>query len=79
MFPVFHLFTVLEIMSEIDPYKIDCIYRKRLMNAKGYVMFWEEHVKKLPDAFATSMLEVSKKILLKTEKEIDKLRNEQSE
>lgn len=45
------------------------------MNAKGYVMFWEIHVKKLPDPFALSMLEVAKKILLKTEKEIEKLKN----
>lgn len=43
------------------------------MNAKGYVMFWEIHVKKHPDTFALNMLEVAKKILLKTEKEIDKL------
>lgn len=43
------------------------------MNAKGYVMFWEIHVKKHPDPFAVNMLEVAKKILLKTEKEIEKL------
>ena len=59
---------------EIDTYKVDGIYRRRLMNAKGYVMFWEEHVKKLPDQFALNMLEVSKKILSKTEKEIEKLK-----
>lgn len=43
------------------------------MNAQGYVIFWQEHVKKLPDPFAVNMLEVAKKILLKTEKEIEKL------
>ena len=43
------------------------------MNAKGYVMFWEIHIKKHPDTFATSMLEVAKKILIKTENEIQKL------
>jgi hypothetical protein len=60
-------------MSEIDPYKIQAIYKKRLFNAKGYVMFWEIHIKKYPDPFALNMLEVAKKILLKTEKEIEKL------
>lgn len=43
------------------------------MNAKGYVMFWEIHVEKHPDDFALKMLEVAKKILEKTEKEIEKL------
>ena len=58
---------------ENDPYKIQAIYKKRLFNAKGYVMFWEIHVKKYPDDFALKMLEVAKKILIKTEQEIDKL------
>jgi hypothetical protein len=56
--------------KEVDP---KSIYKKRLFNAKGYVMFWEIHVKKYPDPFALNMLEVAKKILLKTEKEIEKL------
>lgn len=58
---------------ENDFYKIQQIYRKRLFNAKGYVMFWEIHVKKYPDEFALKMLEVAKKILEKTEKEITNL------
>ena len=58
---------------ESDPYKIQAIYKKRLMNAKGYVIFWEIHVKKYPDKFALNMLEVAKKILIKTEQEIEKL------
>jgi hypothetical protein len=62
-------------MEENDEYRIKRIYSRRLMNAKGYVLFWEEHVKKLPDEFALSMLEVSKKILLKTEKEAEKFIN----
>ena len=41
------------------------------MNAKGYVIFWEEHVKKYPDKFATDMLVVAKKILTKTESKIE--------
>jgi len=60
-------------MLEEDSYKLKRIYAKRLMNAKGYVMFWEIHIKKHPDTFATSMLEVAKKILIKTENEIQKL------
>ena len=56
-----------------EEYKIEQIYRKRLMNAKGYVMFWEEHVKKLPDEFALKMLEVAKKILTNTEKKLEEL------
>lgn len=43
------------------------------MNAKGYVIFWQEHVKKYPDKFAIDMLEVSKKILEKIENKINKL------
>lgn len=58
---------------ENDPYKIQSIYRKRLFNARGYVMFWEIHVKKYPDEFALKMLEVSNKILKTTEQEIEKL------
>ena len=58
---------------EDESYKLKRIYGKRLMNAKGYVMFWEIHVEKHPDQFALNMLEVAKKILLKTQKEIEKL------
>lgn len=58
---------------ETDPYKIQAIYKKRLMNAKGYVIFWQEHVKKYPDKFALDMFEVSKKILEKIENKINKL------
>ena len=61
-------------MTETDPAKIDRIYGRRLMNAKGYVMFWEEHVKKLPDEFALNMLEVAKKILKTTEREREKFK-----
>ena len=60
-------------MLEEDPHKIRKIYGKRLMNAKGYVMFWEIHIKKHPDDFALKMLEVAKKILIKTQEEIDKI------
>jgi hypothetical protein len=54
-------------------YNISYFYKKRLFNAKGYVIFWEEQIKKYPDEFALNMLEVAKKILIKTEKEIEKL------
>lgn len=59
----------------MDDYKMQRIYGKRMMNAKGYVIFWEEHVKKLPDPFALKMLEVAKTILAKTEKQIEDLKS----
>lgn len=46
------------------------------MNAKGYVIFWEEHVKKYPDKFAIDMLAVAKKILTKIENKIEKIEDE---
>lgn len=58
--------------EENDSYRINHIYKRRLMNAKGYVLFWEEHVKKLPDEFAIKMYDLSKKILEITEKEVEK-------
>lgn len=60
-------------MLEEDTYRLKRIYAKRLMNATGYVMFWEIHVEKHPDDFALKMLEVAKKIKEKTKKEIEKL------
>ena len=45
------------------------------MNAKGYVIFWQEHVKKYPDKLALTMLKVAETTLEKIEKEIDKLDN----
>ena len=54
-------------------YQIKTIYGKRLMNAKGYVIFWKEHVRKYPDKLALTMLKVAETTLEKIEKEIDKL------
>lgn len=45
------------------------------MNAKGYVIFWEEHVNKLPDEFALKMLEVARTVLLKTEKQYENIKS----
>ena len=51
-------------------YEIKSIYSKRLMNAKGYVIFWKEHVNKYPDKLALTMLKVAETTLQKIEKEI---------
>jgi hypothetical protein len=45
------------------------------MNANGYVIFWQEHVKKYPDKLAMTMLKVAETTLEKIEKEIEKLDN----
>jgi hypothetical protein len=57
----------------METYQIKAIYGKRLMNAKGYVIFWQEHVKKYPDKLALTMLKVAETTLEKIEKEIEKL------
>jgi hypothetical protein len=60
-------------MKDQTPYTIKETYKKRLMNAKGYVIFWQEHVKKYPDKLALTMLKVAEAALEKIENEIKKL------
>ena len=57
-------------------YDIRAIYSKRLMNAKGYVIFWQEHVKKYPDNLALTMLKVAETTLKKIEKEIANIKDQ---
>jgi len=54
----------------LTEFQIEQIYKKRLMNAKGYVIFWKEHVKKYPDDLALTMLKVAETTLQKIEKRI---------